>query len=74
MPRKDLVSAKLAAEEKGCTPAAIYAAADRSILTDLRLGGIRLIVRDAKYRAYKVKQTGGRAHKSYVAKQQNEER
>lgn len=66
MPKQRFTTAKLAAEEKGCTPAAIYAAADRGVLNDVRMGGTRLIVMDAKYSKYSVSATGGRAHKRYL--------
>ena len=73
MANKDLTTAKLAALEKGCTPAAIYAAADRGVLNDLRLGGTRLIVKDAKYHSYRVKETGGRTHRLYKSMTMSEE-
>lgn len=72
MSARELVTARVAAEEKGCTPAGIYAAADRGRLNDVRMGGTRLIVRDAKYRAYTVKSTGGQAHKTYREKGEQE--
>lgn len=69
---EEIITARLAAEEKGCTPAAIYAAADRGVLNDVRMGGTRLIIKDASYDAYRVKETGGRAHRSYRQNQSPE--
>ena len=68
MPKPNVTTAKEAAREKGCTQQAIYNALDRGTMSEVRLGGIRLIVKDAKYAAYKVKQTGGRVHKAYTQK------
>ena len=68
MPKPNVTTAKEAAREKDCTQQAIYNALDRGNMSEVRLGGTRLIIKDAKYNAFKVKQTGGRAHKAYTQK------
>ena len=46
------------AKEKGCTTQAIYDALKRGDLTGFRVGESHIIVRDAKYEAYKPYDTG----------------
>ena len=65
MAEANVIAVAEAAKEKGCTAQAIYNALDRGDLTEIRMGGIRLIMKDAAYDAYQVKQTGGRTHKRY---------
>ena len=64
----NVITAAEAAREKGCTDQAIYNALDRGDLNEVRMGGMRLILKDAAYRAYQVKATGGRVHKRYQEK------
>lgn len=63
MPNPNVIPATEAAREKGCTAQSIYNALDRGDLTGIRMGAHRLVVRDKKYAAYQVRETGGRAHK-----------
>ena len=65
MAEANVIAVAEATKEKGCTAQAIYNALDRGDLTELRMGGIRLILKDEAYAAYQVKQTGGRTHKRY---------
>ena len=71
MPEPNVILATEAAREKGCTSQAIYNALDRGDLGEVRMGRHRLVVRDARYRQFEVKKTGGRTHKTYVEKQVN---
>ena len=59
-----------AARDKDCTPQAIYNAIDRGDLNGLRMGNHRLVVRDATYRSFEIKETGGRCHQSYRKREQ----
>ena len=68
-----VITAAEAAKEKACTTQAIYNALDRGDLNEIRMGGIRLILKDTAYEAYQVKQTGGRTHKRYQDKHDAEE-
>ena len=67
MKTPNVITAAEVAREKACTTQAIYNALDRGDLNEVRMGGIRLILKDAayNYEAYQVKQTGGRTHKRY---------
>ena len=65
--KPNVTTAGEAAHEKGCTDQAIYNALDRGDLNEVRLGGMRLILKDAAYKAYQVKETGGRRHKASQA-------
>ncbi len=49
-----VITAAEAAREKACTTQAIYNALDRGDLNEVRMGGIRLILKDAAYEAYQV--------------------
>ena len=64
MPHPNVITPAEAARIKGCTRQGIHAALSRSQLTEYRTGHVRLVVCDATFDAYKVKETGGRAHKS----------
>ncbi len=68
MKTPNVITAAEAAREKACTTQAIYNALDRGDLNEVRMGGIRLILKDEAYKAYQVKQTGGRTHKRYQDK------
>ncbi len=68
MTTPNVITVAEAAREKACTAQAIYNALDRGDLTEVRMGGIRLIMKDAAYKAYQVKATGGRTHKRYQEK------
>ena len=70
MMKPNVITAAEAAREKGCTDQAIYNALDRGDLNEVRMGGMRLILKDAAYRTYQVKATGGRVHKRYQEKHQ----
>ena len=61
--KPNVTTAKLAAAEKGCTYQAIYNALDAGRLTEAKIGGMRLVLLDKKYREYTVRETGGRTHK-----------
>ena len=69
----NVIMAAEAVKEKACTTQAIYNALDRGDLNEVRMGGIRLILKDAAYDAYQVKQTGGRTHRRYQDKHNAEE-
>jgi len=73
MKTPNITTAAEAAREKACTTQAIYNALDRGDLNEVRMGGIRLILKDAAYEAYQVKATGGRTHKRYQDKHNAEE-
>lgn len=62
-----------AAREKGCSRQAIYNAIERGDLNIVPLGGLSMVARDEKYRAYHVQATGGRLHRSYQEKHQERE-
>lgn len=64
----NVIIASEAAREKGCTAQAIYNAIDRGDLNAVRMGRHRMVVRDEKYAAYEVKETGGRRHERYLNK------
>ncbi len=68
MTTPNVITVAKAAKEKDCTAQAVYNALDRGDLTEVRMGGIRLILKDATYEAYQVKATGGRTHKRYQEK------
>lgn len=57
-----------AAEEKDCSRQTIHNAVDRGDLNEVRAGHYVLIVRDEKYEAFQVQETGGRMHESYLQK------
>ena len=65
MMKPNVITAAEAAREKGCTDQAIYNALDRGALNEVRMGGMRLILKDAAYQSYQVKSTGGRVHRRY---------
>ena len=71
--KPNVITAAEAAREKGCTDQAIYNAIDRGDLNGVRMGGMRLILKDAVYQSYQVKTTGGRAHRRYQEKHQTRE-
>lgn len=73
MPEPNVILATEAAREKGCTSQAIYNAIDRGDLNAVRMGRHRLVLKDRKYKAFKVKQTGGRLHKQYLERRNQEE-
>ncbi len=73
MPKSAFITVAQAAKEKGTSPQNIYELLNRAALTEQRVGSVRLVVTDAKYRAYQVKATGGRAHRSYIEKHIREE-
>lgn len=61
----------LAAKEKQCSRQAVYNAISRGELTVIQLGGNRMIAKDAKYRRFNIKETGGRLHADYLAKRKD---
>lgn len=67
MTELNAILASEAAREKGCTPQAIYNAIDRGSLNAVRMGRHWLVVRDKKWKAYEVQETGGRRHARYLA-------
>ena len=73
MVEPNILTVPQAAKEKGCTRQAIYHALNRGDLTPVAMGTFTAIAKDEKYRAYEVKHTGGRAHKSYQAKHSTQE-
>lgn len=62
--KPNIITAAEAAAEKNCSDQAIYNALDRGALNEIKMGGLRLILKDAAYEAYRVKETGGRRHKN----------
>lgn len=70
MPEPNVITPAVAAQEKGCTTQAIRNAASRGDLNAVRMGTSVLIMRDKKYRAYQVQETGGRLHRDYQEKQE----
>ena len=60
------------ARTQKCSRQAIYNAIERGDLNTTRLGTQTVVVKDAKYEAYQVKETGGRLHKRYVEKRKEE--
>lgn len=72
MKQPNVILATEAAREKGCSSQAIYNAIDRGDLNEVRMGRHRMVVIDAKYRAYRVQEFGGRLHQRYQAKNQNQ--
>jgi hypothetical protein len=64
----NVVLATEMAREKGCTAQAIYNALDRGDLNEVRMGRHRLVRKDEKYEAYEVKETGGRTHEDFRAR------
>jgi len=73
MMKPNVTTAAEAAREKGCTDQAIYNAIDRGDLNEIRLGGTRLILKNAAYKTYQVKKAGGRTHKQYQAERKGGE-
>ncbi len=67
MPQPRVITPAEAARVKGCTRQAIHGALSRGRLTEYRTGHVRLVVLDALFDAYAVRETGGRAHRSFVA-------
>jgi excisionase family DNA binding protein len=65
----NVLPASEAARRKGCTAQTIYNAIERGNLNAIRMGGNRLVVKDDKYAAYEVQETGGRLHERYQEKQ-----
>ncbi len=49
MKTPNVITAAEVAREKACTTQAIYNALDRGDLNEVRMGGIRLILKDAAY-------------------------
>ena len=65
MPRTpSLISVRQAAQEKDCTPQAIYLALNRGDLDDMRIDRARLVKANKRYRDWQVQDTGGRVHKA----------
>ena len=60
-----LVSVKGAAQEKHVSRQALYRALDEGRLTEIRLDGIRLILKDPKYDEYAPRPYGGRRSDSH---------
>ncbi len=71
MPEPNVVTPAVAAKEKRCTAAAIHLAGRREELTAHRFGGTVLVMRDDRYDAYQVLETGGRLHRRYKAGQED---
>lgn len=69
--KPNVILASEAARQWGCTAQAVYNAIDRGDLNEVRMGRHRLVVVDAKYRAYKVQELGGRLHQRYMRKKRN---
>ncbi len=57
MPEINILSALDAARQKGCTRQAIYDALSREALTEVRTGGMRLVLKDEKFDSYKPQYT-----------------
>lgn len=72
MKEPNVILATIAAQEKGCTSQAIYNAIARGNLNAVRMGRQWLVMKDKKYSAYQVQETGGRLHKSYAEKREHE--
>jgi excisionase family DNA binding protein len=65
MEAPNILTASEAARRKGCSRQAIHAAVKRGRLTPYRMGRQLMIVVDAAFEAFEVKETGGRAHHTY---------
>lgn len=72
MKQANVILATEAAREKGCSSQAIYNAIDRGDLNEVRMGRLRMVVKDAKYRAYQVREFGGRLSQAFREKNQNQ--
>ena len=70
MPDPNVITPAAAAKEKGCTTQAIHNAISRGDLIAVRMGWSVLIMRDDKYRAYRVQETGGRLHRTFKEKRE----
>ena len=70
MPKPNVITVSEAARVKGCTTQGIYLALNRDELSEVRMGGTRLVIKDERFRDYQVREFGGRLHKKYQEKQQ----
>ena len=61
------------AREQRCSRQAVYNAIKRGDLNTVLLGSQTVIVKDKKYAAYKVQETGGRLHKRSHERHRSEE-
>lgn len=62
MTEPNIILASEAARHFECAPQTIYNALARGDLNEVRMGRHRFVVKDAKFDAFTVKDTGGRMH------------
>lgn len=65
MPEPNVTTISEAAKEKRCVRQTIYSAIERGDLNTTQIGKMRMVLKDAQYDAFEVRETGGRTHRNY---------
>ena len=70
MPEANVTSFSEAARVKECHRSTLYRAARRGDLTTVQVGSVEMLLRDEAFAEWTPRETGGRLHERYQAKQQ----
>lgn len=68
MDESNVILASQAAREWGCSTQHVYNAIKAGQLNEIKMGRYHMLIKDEKYRSFKVREFGGRLHDKYKKK------